>query len=477
MAARYNRKSEVTFFAGSATVVDVPRSRIKIAAAILGIILAAAPAPWAFKTFDSRRDSNGTKPAGTHEKLQIIPGVAIATRNGQPQPATYAEGRGVYVDLGEIRGGSSSSYVDLFRLQNNGEQPLLVSVQPEGITQAPAHASVGGDKAPGTYWVPAGGTVPVDMGVAADLIGEAGDIEGSIIVKTASGLINEKIPARLTVTAPSADSVLAALIAAAGENPRGGFDRLGDSANGLDKPDYKVEGVWDGGAYNHDVTINWRPVGPLTNVSATLDGQYVGRTFTVGNEGKHLLVLEAKILGSVEFRREINFTIDKAAPTTVFVPPAVTFNNPATFQVKAADRSPVVGVDVVLVRQTSNSSQPSPSPSATPAPTASPTPTPSASSSPSPSSSPTPTPTPTPKPTATPSPTPSATPSAPPAPAEVYRVAATYDKQSDTWTVSASVPPGTYLVHAEAVDIVGNRTITQDHTVEVIAPPVLLPSR
>ena len=477
MAGRRTAKRyEVTLSADSrAMVAAVPTSRIKMMATIVGITLAIAPAPWAFKTSDSAREQNGTKPVGTHERIEIIPGVALASRDGQPRPAAYVNGQKVEVDLGELRAGSSQSFPDLLRVRNRGTTPLLVYVEPEKIGSAPTHASVSGDRAPGALWIEPGQERPVDLGVAADLIAPPGDVDGALVVRTASGLVRESVPAKVTVTAPAEESVLAALLAAAGmTNPdSGGFGKLGDAAAGLEKPDFEVEGVWDGGIFATDVRFTWKPVGPLVGARATLDGRSIGRSATVGSEGDHVLKLEASIMGATPMQREIRFRIDRTPPEVLLVAPAITFGNPASFSVSVQDASPVAGVEVLLLKRTEQpAASPTPAPTATPKPSATPTPKASGSPSPSPEGSETPAPSATPKPSATPTPTPSAKAAAKTPEPQPIRVVATYDQRSGTWVAQVQLEPGTYDVWAEAVDVVGNRGASGRQAVEVLRLPV-----
>ncbi|HVL80415.1 MAG TPA: hypothetical protein VM840_02340 [Actinomycetota bacterium] len=485
MGRRRSNRLEVTIAAGTgqAMVTPVPTSRIKMMATILGITLAIAPAPWAFKTYDSSRADNGTKPVGTHERIEVLPGVAQMVRDNLPQQAATADPAGrVSLDLGEIPAGTSTSFVDLFRIRNGGSSPVLVFVEPEALATGGYHVSVSGDRAPGAFWLEPGDIRAVDMGFAADLVSTPGDGSGDVVVRTASNLVRRSVPARWTVTPASEDAILAALLAAAGiSNPEGGFGKLGDAATGLEKPDFELGGVWDGGIYTGTVSLSWRPVGPLTDARATLNGRAIGRSTKVDREGDHLLRLEALIMGSVKFEREVRFRIDNTAPSAVLFAPAISFGNPARFSVKTEDSSPVAGVDVLVLRRTDepqSSPSPSPSPSPTPRPTSSPTPspTPKASSTPAPSATPAPSSTPQPSSSPAPSPTPaqSAAPQVSKPGPEPIRVTARYDQESGMWVADVNLEPGTYDVWAEAVDVVGNRSTTHPQRIEVLKP--LVPS-
>ncbi len=469
-----------------AGIVPIRRSRAKLVACVLGTILALGPGLWAAARYVEQRDHNEATPvaadAPREEGFTLLPGTAPAEHAGEAIDAAVEDDEGLTVDLGEIHGGTAASFEDLIGIRNDGGAPLVVHLDIRGLSDSPLHAAPSGDSSPGTFHIEPGEVRSVDLALVADVVAMPEDREGELVFTSESGEASDTVPARVTLTAPSEESVLDTLTAEA-ENPRSGLGRLGDIAAGLEAPAFEVEGVWDGGVFATELRITWKPVGPLVDVRATLDGRVVGRDLTVSDEGDHMLRLEAKVLGAVPFTKEIGFRIDRSPPEVLTVSPPLTLED-ATFGFKVEDASPVAYVDLVLVRQPDPEPEPTPTPSPTPSPSPSATPTSSSSPSPTPTTSPTPeprrgsaNPTPTPvPPTPTPTPTPSATPSATPTPTpepepevEPIRVRASYDKATGLWIAEITLEPGTYLAHVETADIVGNAASTGPQRVDVVS--------
>jgi len=446
--ARGTTQFEVTFTSsGLVEVAALPRSRRKAIAIACGVILALGPALFASVSFQEARPDNHGNPVAAAELITVVPGSATAERDGEVVPAAVVEpDGGVAIVFGELGAGSSAGYDDLIRLRNDGPGALLVHVDVAGISEAPMHVSVSGDDAPGAFFIEPGAERSVDLATAVDITAVPGDVTGDVVVRSASGYLSRTIPSRITVTAPSTDDLLSALLGGTNTNARDGV--LGDLSEGLEAPGFSVDGVWDGGAYAADVSVAWEPVGPLTDVSATLDGRQVPSSFVVRDGGDHVLHLEGKVLGSAVYSEDIGFRIDKTAPESVLVSPPMTPARNATFLVNVSDEGPVAGVDVVLLRQ----EEPEPSPTPTPTPTASAAP----GASPEPTASPEPIASPAPDATPTPSPDPSASRAGGASSADPIRMKATYDEDSGLWRASGSIPEGDYLAWVEAVDAVGN---------------------
>ncbi|HVE92165.1 MAG TPA: hypothetical protein VNE62_07680 [Actinomycetota bacterium] len=480
MSGRRSGRLEVRLGqSGTPTVAPVPKSRIKMMATVLGVTLAIAPGPWAFKRFEAPRANNETKPAGTHEQISILPGLALASRNGQPQPAAYVNGDKVELDLGELRGGSSSTYSDLLRVRNDGQSPVLLYVDPSSISQAPMHASVSGEEAPGAFWVKPQESKPVDLSLVADLAAQPGDLAGDLAIRSASGMTAEKVPARMSVAAPTRESVLSALLGAE-KNPESGLGKLGEVAAGLEAPDFVVEGVWDGGAYPSDITFTWRPLGPLTNVRGTLDDGPVGQTAMVTDEGQHVLRLQGLILGAVPFTREISFSLDKNAPVALQLSPPVMLGKPATFTASVNDLSTVAGVEFVVLEKVKPARKKQPSKVS---------PVRQAVSEEAAKAPEAETPEGAPKVRArqslsearaelagaAPVEAPRRQSSKPQSAPEPVRLAATQDSNSGLWVATTELKPGKYLVHVEAIDSLGHKVVGEPQLIQVVGTPEEIP--
>jgi hypothetical protein len=514
-----NSQFEVTFTgtlrSPRVVVAPVRRSRTKLIAGLLGLTMAVGPGLWAGWRYSQVREHNtGARPVAAREQVSVTPGDALVEQAGELVPAATPSSDGLLdIDLGQISAGQSQSYEDLFRIRNDGETPVVVMVDPAGISQAPLHAAVSGEEAPGTFRIEPGEEQPVDLSLTSDIATMPTDVIGAIGVRTASGLFDVELPTAAEVTAPSADSLLATLLAAA-ENPGAGLGLIGDPAAGLTHPDFTVEGVWDGGIYGADVGIRWEPIGPLTRVRGTLNGRSIDREETVSEENDYVLKLEGYVLDSAPFSKELGFRIDRTPPASAVVSPPIVASDDTTFEIKAEDHSPVTAVDLVLIPQ-EITGPPAPavvyppeivrqvleSPEATPSPEAtedeqddseqsetdtSPEPTPDETSSAESDAEASPTPEETSsaesdaEASPTPEPTPDATPTPTPVepvlsqivrPGEPITAQATYDAERDLWLVRTSLPAGTYVIYTEARDVADNQSNSARQVVQVVPAP------